>query len=87
MRQKRQHTAGKISVDARRLRKILHRKAGNVYHVFPELYKIRQYLGDPNLSFAFPQAVKIPVLYLYDPLSIINIRDITFNRHFCLSSD
>lgn len=27
---------------------------GNVYHVFPELYKIRQYLGDPNLSFAFP---------------------------------
>ena len=27
---------------------------GNVYHAFPELYKIKQYLGHPNLSFAFP---------------------------------
>lgn len=27
---------------------------GSVYHAFPELYKIRQYLGHPNLSFAFP---------------------------------
>lgn len=27
---------------------------GNAYHAFPELYKIKQYLGHPNLSFAFP---------------------------------
>ena len=27
---------------------------GNVYHACPELYKIKQYLGHPNLSFAFP---------------------------------
>lgn len=27
---------------------------GNVYHAFTELYKIKQYLGHPNLSFAFP---------------------------------
>lgn len=27
---------------------------GNVYHAFPELYKIKQHLGHPNLSFAFP---------------------------------
>ncbi len=27
---------------------------GTVYHAFPELYKIKQYLGHPNLSFAFP---------------------------------
>lgn len=27
---------------------------GNIYHAFPELYKIRQYLLHPNLSFAFP---------------------------------
>lgn len=27
---------------------------GSVYHAFPELYKIKQYLGHPNLSFAFP---------------------------------
>lgn len=27
---------------------------GNVYHAFSELYKIKQYLGHPNLSFAFP---------------------------------
>lgn len=27
---------------------------GNVYHAFPELYKIKQYLNDPNLSFSFP---------------------------------
>ncbi len=27
---------------------------GNIYHAFPELYKIKQYLGHPNLSFAFP---------------------------------
>lgn len=27
---------------------------GNVYHAFPELYKIKQYLGHPNLSFVFP---------------------------------
>lgn len=27
---------------------------GNVYFAFPELYKIKQYLGHPNLSFAFP---------------------------------
>ena len=27
---------------------------GSVYHAFPELYKIKQHLGHPNLSFAFP---------------------------------
>lgn len=27
---------------------------GNAYQAFPELYKIKQYLGHPNLSFAFP---------------------------------
>lgn len=27
---------------------------GNVYQAFPELYKIKQYLGHPNLSLAFP---------------------------------
>ena len=27
---------------------------GNVYHAFPELYKIKQFLLHPNLSFAFP---------------------------------
>ena len=27
---------------------------GTVYHAFPELYKIKPYLGHPNLSFAFP---------------------------------
>lgn len=27
---------------------------GSAYHAFPELYKIKQYLGHPNLSFAFP---------------------------------
>lgn len=27
---------------------------GNVYHAFPELYRIKQYLGHPNLSFSFP---------------------------------
>lgn len=27
---------------------------GNVFHAFPELYRIKQYLGHPNLSFAFP---------------------------------
>ena len=27
---------------------------GTAYHAFPELYKIKQYLGHPNLSFAFP---------------------------------
>ena len=27
---------------------------GNVYHAFPELYRIKQFLGHPNLSFAFP---------------------------------
>lgn len=27
---------------------------GNVYHAFPELYKIKQYLDHPNLSLAFP---------------------------------
>ncbi|MCH5262306.1 MAG: hypothetical protein J1F42_05280 [Lachnospiraceae bacterium] len=27
---------------------------GNAYLAFPELYKIKQYLGHPNLSFAFP---------------------------------
>lgn len=27
---------------------------GNVFHAFPELYKIKQFLGHPNLSFAFP---------------------------------
>lgn len=27
---------------------------GNAYYAFPELYKIKQYLGHPNLSFAFP---------------------------------
>ena len=27
---------------------------GNIYHAFPELYKIRAFLKDPNLSFAFP---------------------------------
>lgn len=27
---------------------------GNAYHAFPELYKIKQFLGHPNLSFAFP---------------------------------
>lgn len=27
---------------------------GNAYHAFPELYKIKQYLGHSNLSFAFP---------------------------------
>ncbi len=27
---------------------------GNIYHAFPELYRIKQYLGHPNLSFAFP---------------------------------
>ena len=27
---------------------------GSVYHAFPELYKIKQYLGHPNLSFSFP---------------------------------
>lgn len=27
---------------------------GSAYHAFPELYKIRQFLGNPNLSFAFP---------------------------------
>ena len=27
---------------------------GTVYHAFPELYKIKQYLGHPNLSLAFP---------------------------------
>ena len=26
---------------------------GNVYHAFPELYRIKQFLGHPNLSFAF----------------------------------
>lgn len=27
---------------------------GSAYHAFPELYRIKQYLGHPNLSFAFP---------------------------------
>lgn len=27
---------------------------GNAYYAFPELYKIKQYLGHPNLSFVFP---------------------------------
>lgn len=27
---------------------------GNIYHAFPELYKIKSFLKDPNLSFAFP---------------------------------
>lgn len=27
---------------------------GSVYHAFPELYRIKQYLDHPNLSFAFP---------------------------------
>ena len=27
---------------------------GNVYHAFPELYRIKQFLEHPNLSFAFP---------------------------------
>lgn len=27
---------------------------GNAYHAFPELYKIKAFLKDPNLSFAFP---------------------------------
>lgn len=27
---------------------------GNAYHAFPELYKIKTYLKDPNLSFSFP---------------------------------
>lgn len=27
---------------------------GSVYHAFPELYRIRSFLKDPNLSFAFP---------------------------------
>lgn len=27
---------------------------GNIYSVFPELYKIKNYLTHPNLSFAFP---------------------------------
>ena len=28
-------------------------KTGNVYHAFPELYKIRPYLSNPNLRFRF----------------------------------
>ena len=27
---------------------------GNAYHAFPELYKIKTFLKEPNLSFAFP---------------------------------
>lgn len=27
---------------------------GNAYHAFPELYKIKPFLKDPNLSFSFP---------------------------------
>lgn len=27
---------------------------GSVFHAFPELYRIKQFLGHPNLSFAFP---------------------------------